>query len=226
MQSNGHIKIHRKMLDWEWIDKPETVSTFLILLLMANWEDEEHQGVLVRRGQLLTTYKRIGAIAGLTEKQLRTAMMHLEKTGEITKKTAGKRQLITIEKYELYQGDTSEKGRITAGKGQEKADSTNYIRNKEIKKYIYMRFEDFWKLYPKKKGKESAKKAWEKLNPSDELVETILSAVQKQASSSDWTKDGGQFIPYPATWLNGHRWEDEEVEQLSELERWARGELL
>ena len=41
------------------------------------------------------------------------------------------------------------------------------------------------------------------------LVETILRALKAQASCEQWTRDGGAYIPYPATWLNGRRWEDE-----------------
>jgi hypothetical protein len=70
-------------------------------------------------------------------------------------------------------------------------------------------FEDFWKAYPKKKSKSDAEKAWKKINPQNGLSETILAAVESQKLTEDWRKDGGRFIPYPATWLNGKRWADE-----------------
>jgi hypothetical protein len=59
-------------------------------------------------------------------------------------------------------------------------------------------------------AKAAAEKAWGKLKPDEELQKRILACVQRQAQSKDWRKDGGQFIPYPATWLNGKRWGDEE----------------
>lgn len=71
-------------------------------------------------------------------------------------------------------------------------------------------FDDFWKAYPKKVSKANALKAWKKLKPNDDLVREILSALEEQKQSSQWQKDNGQFIPYPATWLNGRRWEDEQ----------------
>ena len=37
----------------------------------------------------------------------------------------------------------------------------------------------------------------------------LLEALEKQKKSAQWVKDGGVFIPHPATWLNGKRWEDE-----------------
>ena len=82
------------------------------------------------------------------------------------------------------------------------------------------RFEQFWAAYPRKVGKQEARKAWDDLRPSAALVETILKAVEAQRRWPQWVKDGGQFIPYPATWLNGDRWTDQLVETLlSEAER-------
>lgn len=72
-------------------------------------------------------------------------------------------------------------------------------------------FERFWKLYPKKVGKEAAKKAFQRARKTASL-ETLLSAVERQKCGSRWSKDNGRFIPNPATWLNQGRWEDEEME--------------
>jgi len=70
-------------------------------------------------------------------------------------------------------------------------------------------FEEFWETYPKKQGKAMALKAWVKLEATKELRLKILDAVKAQLSLPQWTKEGGQFIPLPASWLNGRRWEDE-----------------
>ena len=70
-------------------------------------------------------------------------------------------------------------------------------------------FDRFWVAYPRHQGKEAARKTGEKLNPDAALLEIMLSALERQRASDQWRRDGGQFIPYPATWLNGRRWEDE-----------------
>jgi len=70
-------------------------------------------------------------------------------------------------------------------------------------------FETFWKEYPKRKGKDAAKKAFEKVRGQGVELEVLLSAVRLQKDSDQWVKDGGQFIPYPATWLNQGRWQDD-----------------
>ena len=73
-------------------------------------------------------------------------------------------------------------------------------------------FDRFWALYPNKTGKKKARESWEKIKPSEELTETILSAVAKQKLWDKWQRDGGRYIPNPATWLNQGRWEDEPLE--------------
>jgi predicted phage replisome organizer len=70
-------------------------------------------------------------------------------------------------------------------------------------------FDEFWSAYPKKKAKEAAKKAWVKLKPDETLGKTIIAAVLGSANTTDWKKENGKYIPYPATYLNGKRWEDE-----------------
>lgn len=68
-------------------------------------------------------------------------------------------------------------------------------------------FELFWQAYPKKKSKGEAYKAFKKIKNVN--VQTMINAVEEQKNTSQWKKDDGQFIPYPATWLNQQRWEDE-----------------
>lgn len=69
----------------------------------------------------------------------------------------------------------------------------------------------FWSAYPKKVGKDDALKCWKRLKLNGE-VDTIVSAVLKAKRSTQWQKDGGQFIPNPSTYLNQGRWKDETEE--------------
>ena len=69
-------------------------------------------------------------------------------------------------------------------------------------------FDLFWSAYPRRVAKQVAIKAFIK-NGCTEHIKKIIKAVESQKQSYQWTKDGGQFIPHPATWLNQHRWEDE-----------------
>lgn len=71
------------------------------------------------------------------------------------------------------------------------------------------RFERFWETYPKRVGKDAALKWWIRTKPDDAFMSTIIAAIGVQRASSQWLKDGGQFIPNPVTWLNQGRWKDD-----------------
>lgn len=75
------------------------------------------------------------------------------------------------------------------------------------------RFEGFWRMYPVKKSKQAAIRAWDSLRPDDRLLAVMGHALQRQLASPEWQRkireEDGQGIPYPASWINGRRWEDE-----------------
>lgn len=70
-------------------------------------------------------------------------------------------------------------------------------------------FDAFWLVYPNKTAKQAAAKAFAKVAPSADLLGEILQAIARQKSWPKWVKDGGQYIPNPATWLNGQQWLNE-----------------
>jgi len=69
-------------------------------------------------------------------------------------------------------------------------------------------FKAFWKAYPRKVGKLAAAKAWAHAKEKP-TMDIILAAIDNQRKCQQWIKDGGDFIPHPATWLNQGRWDDE-----------------
>ena len=72
------------------------------------------------------------------------------------------------------------------------------------------RFSAFWEFYrnnARGENKQAAMKAWDRLKPSDELIDTMAKALNKQVKSKSWQEGIG--IPYASTWLNNRRWEDE-----------------
>ncbi len=70
-------------------------------------------------------------------------------------------------------------------------------------------FDAFYAAYPRKVKPKDARKAWDKLKPDAALQARILAAVAAQKLTPQWLKEGGQFIPYPATWLNDGEWDNE-----------------
>ena len=69
-------------------------------------------------------------------------------------------------------------------------------------------FEEFWRSYPRKVAKQDAVHAFAKLNPDSSLLEAMLVSLGGAKKNPEWLKDDGKYIPYPATWINGRRWED------------------
>lgn len=70
-------------------------------------------------------------------------------------------------------------------------------------------FDEFWTVYPKKIGKDAARKAWDKREVDPLLSAKMVQAIERQRMSEQWMRDNGQYIPHPATWLNQGRWKDE-----------------
>jgi uncharacterized protein YdaU (DUF1376 family) len=67
-------------------------------------------------------------------------------------------------------------------------------------------FDIFWQEYPKKVGKEAARKSWYKIRPN---LQDVLKTLAWQKESKQWFEKGGQFIPNASTYLNQHRFLDE-----------------
>lgn len=68
-------------------------------------------------------------------------------------------------------------------------------------------FDRFWAEYPRRIGKKAAQKAFQ--NAQDRpRIDDLLESIRKAKASPQWAKDGGQYIPHPATWLNRGQWAD------------------
>lgn len=70
-------------------------------------------------------------------------------------------------------------------------------------------FEIFYKAYPNKKNVKTARTRWEKMKVTPELFAAIMEGLERAKNSQEWGKDGGAYIPHPATWLNGEGWKNE-----------------
>lgn len=103
-----YVKISRKILDWEWYTDINTKVLFLHILLKANWKPGRFQGTEVPRGSLATSQQNMAAETGLTIKNVRTALKHLENTGEVAVSRHPKFSVITVKNYNQYQSSGSQ----------------------------------------------------------------------------------------------------------------------
>ncbi len=92
--------VRRKLVMWEWYTDVPVKVLFLHLMLKANFVEGNHKGDIVERGQHLTSYDHLAKETGLTVQQIRTAIIKLKSTGEITQEATNKGQRITLNNYE------------------------------------------------------------------------------------------------------------------------------
>ena len=133
----GHIKIDRRILEWEWYKDLNTCRLFFHLLLRANWKDGRFQGMEIPRGSLVTSYNNLAAETGLSVKNVRTALKHLETTGEVAVNRHPKFSVVTVNNYNLYQSDGTINGsqvadnRQATGKQVATIEEVKKVRSKE-----------------------------------------------------------------------------------------------
>ncbi|MFR1050295.1 MAG: helix-turn-helix domain-containing protein [Lachnospirales bacterium] len=71
------------------------------------------------------------------------------------------------------------------------------------------RFKKFWDFYSHRarpEDKQSAIKEWDRLKPSDDLIDKMATALSAQVNSKSWREGIG--IPYACRWIKNRRWED------------------
>ena len=145
-----YIKLCDKIVDWEWFTDGNMLKVWLYLLVKAQYADGKYRGVEVKRGQLLTGRKLIASETRLSEQQVRTCINRLKSSGQITIESTNQYSLITIVKYDDYQGSDSYNIKqiiqpanlpITNGQPTDNQRITTYKKDKKEKKekeYIYL----------------------------------------------------------------------------------------
>jgi uncharacterized protein YdaU (DUF1376 family) len=79
---------------------------------------------------------------------------------------------------------------------------------------VYLeQFEEFWNTYPRKIGKEAARKEWLRLKPD---LEKVKKSLGWQRSCKEWRNEDGRYIPYPSKYLSEQRWQDERKKEFWE----------
>lgn len=79
----------------------------------------------------------------------------------------------------------------------------------ESESQLLKKFELFWSAYPNKKSKKTAFEKFKRIDFKKTSFESIMISLEKQKQSDDWTKNGGQYVPMPQTWIFNERWTDE-----------------
>ena len=99
------IKVDRNILEWGWYKDANTFRVFMHLLLTANVKPHKFLGVDVNRGEVATSYKSLAESLDISIRSVRTAISHLETTGEVTVKRHSRSSVISIPNYDSYQAN-------------------------------------------------------------------------------------------------------------------------
>lgn len=136
MLDGGFIVLQRKILSWDWYKDSNTKAVFLHLLLTANYEPGEWRGVKIKAGQRITSISKLSNELDLSFKEIRTALKHLQKTGEVACESTSQYTVITIKNYERYQkaasATASNAASSKASKGQARGNKGTIITKQQI----------------------------------------------------------------------------------------------
>ena len=102
----GWVKFHRRIVNWEWYDDPNTFRMFFHLIVTANHKDDSYRGKLIKRGQKLTSIRHLADELSIDEKTVQRCLRNLQSTKEIKVDSSRYGTLITVRKYGDYQGES------------------------------------------------------------------------------------------------------------------------
>lgn len=212
---DDYIKLYRCIEDSQAFQNPELFKVWVWCLVRANYKDrwlsvKTGRGtteVFLKRGQFIFGRNEAAKKLKMRPTTLRDRMKKLANMQNLAIQPATHYSIVTVCKYDDYQSRDDSNQQPTRLPTANQPPQTR--RYKKVKKDIYGHFDRFWECYPRKVAKIKVKQIWGKLNPSVELIDQIIAAVETQKESAQWQKDGGQYIPNPTTWLNQQRWEDQ-----------------
>ena len=138
MLENGYVKLYRSLLKWEWYDDVNTKVVFLHLLLTVSIEDSRWHGTVIRRGSRVSSYAVLAKETRLSVDMVRTAIKHLESTGEVTRYKYPKYTVFAINNFDKFQSVPSNVQRSSQGRPKViPRSSQQYKKVKEDKECYY-----------------------------------------------------------------------------------------
>lgn len=229
-------------MNWEWYKDVNTCKLFLHLLLRSNWTDGIFRGDPVPRGSFVSTYKELAFETGLSEKNVRTALEHLKKTGEVAVCRQPKNTVFTVKNYCHYQSvgtiTGSQPAVKTAVNRQSSGTETGTAiekekKNKEInnihiacarEEQPLRLFEDFWQAYPKRVSRMLAEQAYVQLLSTTPSLreEQVVAAAKNYAEACKILGTQDRYISLPHNWLEKSVWVDYLIENYKKPEAQKR----
>ena len=230
--NRGYIKFWRKAQDSASWNRGLMYQGLMInFLTRASWKETSYQGHDIHPGQFGVVMSRLAESLVVSRGVVVRMVNRLLSDGFLSVENVNNRfTIITIVNWDSYQ-ESELAGRTTDEQptdNRRSTDRTTLLKEekevkkerintpplpptggREVREAYSQDFLDFWKLYPRKVGKDAAWKAWKRVKKTIPKPEELAAILERQKNSDDWRREGGKFIPHPATWLNGGRWKDE-----------------
>ena len=137
------IKLFRNIRDWRWYTDANTMRVFIELLLTANIKDNDFMNVQVKRGETVTSLKKIANNLDLSMQEVRTAIDHLKATNEITCRRHSKFSVISIINYERYQGSSTNTSTSSSTIKQQSNNNQSTINQQQLKNIKNIRKKEY-----------------------------------------------------------------------------------
>ena len=214
--NRGYIKLWRKISDTGILQNAEASRLLLWIFVNVSWKGCNYvaKGQLLKLapGEKITGRKKLSKDLETDESTIRRTLELLKKMGIIDLEVTHNWTRIILVNWEKYQFEQSKVTQEQPTDDPQKTTVKEGIESKKKKKEPLSAIADdsevlqFYKSYPNHKARQDAFKAWKQMQPP---LQAVLTALAWQRKQEDWTKDGGRFVPLPASYIRGKRWEDE-----------------
>lgn len=216
----------------DWLEEQPNGKEYSLFYLKLCLKSLRTNGILIRKvGNMLIPYDhvKLGELTKTSPDTVMVAMNLLMQIGLVQKLENGELYMTQVEHMigsqskgafkkqqqrlrgktvlELEEGQKGDNCPLEIEKEIELEQEEELKKEKEIE--LEKNFDLFWDVYPKKINKKGAFNSFKKIKHLDKEFPLILDAIERLKQSNDWIKNNGQFIPYPATFLNQERWKDE-----------------
>lgn len=221
---NGHIALHRKLLDNPTVCKDaDHLAIWIWLLLHAVWDsyDVTFHGkrLTLKSGQLTAGRKVIANELKISESKVQRVLKEFESEHQIEQRTDRQCRLITIVSWDKYQiGEqrnehqmnndrTTSEQRVNTNKESNKENKENKVNTNTPK--FTQEFQELWSLYPKKQGKASAEKKYVSARKSGTTFEEVKQGIEAYKEYIKARHIESQYIKQGSTFFSQKAWEDD-----------------
>ena len=163
----------------------------------------------------------LSANTGVSRRSVRTCLNYLKSTNRIAIRTTNRYSIVSILKWDIYQGDDNANDQQNGQQDDQQATSkrpasdhieevkeVKNVKNKKQRVVEYTtEFLLFWKVYPRQIGKQVAFESYRRIVPQYPH-EDVIEAAREYAEQCVKDQKEEKFILHPSTFLNKGRWKD------------------